>query len=673
MKSARWAAAAATAAVTVAGTALAVVPAQAASVRSLAGSRPAWATAKALGGKTAGSSHMGFRVYLGWRSDPSSLIRAVTTPGSPQYRHFLTAAQFRSEFAPTSASVQTVQQWLTSAGFSVDYTSANHLYVAADGSVAQVDAAFHTTIGSYTVQGKTLRAPETTPSVPSSLPQVTVVGLDDSAALVHTDHIAADASPSPGFRNAPQCSSYWGQDTTANTLEPTPLVTSSGTISSASSVTAPNYPNGSAAATMFAPCGYTPSQLRGAYGLSNSDIGAGQTVAIIDAYASPTIVADANQYFARHNVPTSGGPLIPSLSGSNFTQIVAPGTYRVPETPKQDPQGWYGEETLDVEAVHAMAPAAHIVFVGAPNNYQDLDAALNKVVDGHLASMVTNSYGWSTEALPPGYITPYQNIMQEAAATGIGVYFSSGDNGDETGGVAGATPTPDWPASSPLVTAVGGTSLAVDAGNTRTGEWGWETSKATVNGTDPSALTWNTASYLYGSGGGVSRLFAQPSYQAGVVPSEMSQYYGGAPMRVVPDVSALGDPTTGMLVGQTQAFPDGNSYDEYRIGGTSLASPLFAGMMADVQARAGSDIGFANPVLYSKAAAFSDIGTASPDMALIRSDYVNGIDGSDGYVLSARTIGDDGALTIHAGKGYDDVTGLGSPNGASWLTALAGH
>ncbi|HEU5416832.1 MAG TPA: S53 family peptidase [Streptosporangiaceae bacterium] len=673
MKSARWAVAAAIAAVTAAGTALAAVPAQAASVRSLTGSRPAWATAKALSGKTAGSSHMGFRVYLGWRSDPTSLIRAVTTPGSSQYRHFVTAAQFRSEFAPTSASVQAVQQWLTSAGFSVDYTPANHLYVAADGTVAKVNAAFHTTIGTYAVHGKSLRAPETTPSVPSSLPQFTVVGLDDSAALVHTDHIVADASPSPGFRNAPQCSSYWGQKTTANTPEPTPLVTSSGTISSPSSVTVPNYPNGSATSTMFSPCGYTPSQLRGAYGLSDSDTGAGQTVAIIDAYASPTIVADANEYFSRHNVPASGGTLIPPLSGSNFTQIVAPGTYRVPENPKQDPQGWYGEETLDIEAVHAMAPAAHIVFVGAPNNYQDLDAALNKVVDGHLASMVTNSYGWSTEALPPGYIKPYLDIMQQAAATGIGVYFSSGDNGDETGGVAGATPTPDWPASSPLVTAVGGTALAVGSGNTRTGEWGWETSKATLSGTDPSALTWNPASYLYGSGGGVSRLFAQPSYQAGVVPSAMSQYYGGTPMRVVPDVSAVGDVTTGMLVGQTQAFPDGNSYDEYRIGGTSLASPLFTGMMADVQARAGSDIGFANPMLYRKAAAFSDIGAASPGMAQIRSDYVNGVDGSDGYVVSARTIGDDGALTIHAGKGYDDVTGLGSPNGTSWLAALAGH
>jgi subtilase family serine protease len=674
MRSARWAAAVAVA-VTAAGTVMLAVPAHASSGRSaLPGSRPAWATAKAFRGNTPGSGYLGFRVYLGWRSDPGSLVHAVTTPGSPQYRHYLTAAQFRSEFAPTAANVHEIQQWLRSAGFTVDYTPANNLYVAADGTVSMVDAAFSTTIGYYSVDGRTLRAPETTPSVPSSLPKVTVAGLDDSAALVHPGRVTGDASPSPGFRNPPQCGAYWGQYDTATMTEPTPLITSTGTISSPASVTAPNYPNGSVTPTPFAPCGYTPSQLRSAYGLSGSDTGAGQTVAIIDAYASPTIVGDANTYFTRHNVPTAGGgTLIPPLSGSDFTQIVAPGTYHHPESPAQSPQGWYGEETLDVEAVHTMAPDAHIVFVGAPNNYQDLDAALNTVVDGHLASMVTNSYGWSTEALPPGYITPYLDIMQEAAATGVGVYFSSGDSGDQTGGVAGATPTPDWPASSPLVTAVGGTTLAVDSAGARTGEWGWETGRATLNGTSPNALTWNPATYDYGSGGGVSRLFAQPSYQAGVVPASMSQYYGGSPMRVVPDVAALADPTTGMLVGQTQAFPDGTYYGEYRIGGTSLASPLFTGMMADVQALSGSDMGFANPLLYSHEAAFRDITPANRDLALIRSDYANSVDASAGYLLSARTIGDDAPLTIHVQAGYDDVTGLGSPDGPSWFTTLAGH
>jgi subtilase family serine protease len=357
--------------------------------------------------------------------------------------------------------------------------------------------------------------------------------------------------------------------------------------------------------------------------------------------------------------------------------VVAPGTYHHPESLAQDPQGWYGEETLDVEAVHSMAPGADIVYVGAPNNYQDLDAALNHVVDNQLATIVTNSYGWSSEALPPGYIKPYYDIMAQAVAEGIGVYFSSGDNGDETGGSGDfATATPDWPASSDLVTAVGGTSLAVGADNTRVGEWGWETGRSRLAGTSANDLSWDPAppgNYLYGSGGGTSRIFPEPWYQEGVVSSTLATAHGhrSGLMRVIPDVSAIGDPNTGMLVGQTQTFPDGTArYSEYRIGGTSLASPLFAGIMADVQAARGSVIGFANPLLYSTTSAYYDIVPVSK-LALVRSDFANLVDASDGYVASVRSIDDDDPLTIHTATGFYDVTGIGSP-GSGFIATIAG-
>ena len=141
---------------------------------------------------------------------------------------------------------------------------------------------------------------------------------------------------------------------------------------------------------------------------------------------------------------------------------MAPGTFHHPESGgknKQDPQGWYGEETLDVESVHGMAPAANIVYVGAPNNFQDLDAALNNVVDRHLAQIVTNSYGFPTEVLPPGFIKPYQQTILQGAVEGIGIYFSSGDNSDES--LTVGYRTADWPASSPFVTAVGGTHVCL--------------------------------------------------------------------------------------------------------------------------------------------------------------------------------------------------------------------
>jgi len=320
-----------------------------------------------------------------------------------------------------------------------------------------------------------------------------------------------------------------------------------------------------------------------------------------------------------------------------------------------------------------MAPGAKILYVGSPNNYQDMGASLNWIVSRHAADIVTNSYGFAGEALPPGYIKPQNDVFVQAAATGISMFFSSGDDGDETFGDSTASPTPDWPASSPWVTAVGGTSLGVDADNQRQFELGWETAKSVLDGAD-----WATPAYLYGAGGGTSRLFAQPPFQAGVVPSAISQTYGGAPMRAVPDVAALGDPTTGMAVGQTQTWPDGHTqYSEYRIGGTSLASPLYAGMFALATQRAGHALGFANPLLYSTAGTSANVDITKSGLdtypGAVRSDYVNGVDDSDGYVYSARWFDRDDSLTIHVRPGYDDVTGIGAPNGENWLHAVSGQ
>ena len=338
---------------------------------------------------------------------------------------------------------------------------------------------------------------------------------------------------------------------------------------------------------------------------------------------------------------------LPTMSPSQLVQVVPPGIYRRPQNPAQDPQGWYGEETLDVEAVHGMAPAAKIVFVGAPNNYRDLDAAMNHVVDRHLAQIVTNSYGYSTEFLPPGYIKPLEDTFIQAAAEGIGVYFSSGDSGDETSSHGFAVT--DWPASSPWVTAVGGTSLGVSAANTRVLETGWGTSTYNCN---PTTRVCTRAGWLYGAGGGVSQVFAKPDYQAALPGSG----------RHVPDVAALGDPQTGLLVGQTQTFPDGAYYDEYRIGGTSLSSPIIAGLMALSDQVAGSPHGFANPAFYANPSEFYDV--LSVKTAVARRNFNNGVDASAGTSDFLRTFDDySGSPTQHTGPGWDNVTGLGAPNG----------
>jgi subtilase family serine protease len=332
-------------------------------------------------------------------------------------------------------------------------------------------------------------------------------------------------------------------------------------------------------------------------------------------------------------------------------------------------QGWYGEETLDVEAVHGMAPGANITYVaGASCQDNDLNDAVQQIVDHHLADIVTNSYGDIGEDLPADDINANHATFVQAALAGIGVFFSSGDDGDEVA-LDGARQV-DFPASDPFVTAVGGTSAGISKTGSRLFELGWETATTTLtNG------AWTPAppgAFQAGGGGGVSKLFAQPSYQKRVVPASISRYFGGKPGRAVPDVAAIGDPNTGFLVGQTQTFSDGSvKFDQYRIGGTSLSSPLFAGIEALAQQTAGHRLGFANPTIYQSAQAFYDPASSDHTTAVVRVNYANNEDASEGYGIVLRTF--NLKQTINLRPGYDDVTGVGTPNGPGTIKALAGR
>jgi subtilase family serine protease len=606
----------------------------AASRSVIAGTHPSWANSRELVRHADPNQSIGFRLYLGWRNAQAAtaLAVAVSNPKSASYGRYLTPTQFRHRFAPTASDIASVQNWLRASGFKVTYTPTNNHFVAAIGSARQIEAAFGTTLNVYRVAGMQLRAPAGNLAVPSSIAGKLsgAIGIDQSYEFVQSN-VRADkqAPPSAGFRNSPPLSAYWAELTS-------PYAYPAGFTDVSSPATAP-----------WTVKGYTPAQIKGAYGIGNTYDGAGQTVAVIDAYASPTILADVNQWSTNRGLPT--------MTNGQLSQVVPPGIFRRPQNPRQDPQGWYGEETLDIEAVHGMAPAAKIVYVGAPNNYQDLDAAMNFVVDRHLAQIVTNSYGFHGENLPPGFIIPFEQTLVQAAAEGIGVYFSSGDSGDETS-VLGS-PSTDWPASSPWVTAVGGTSLGVSQANTRALETGWGTSTYACNQT---TLVCTRAAWLYGAGGGVSKHFAEPSYQ--------TTFGLNVSGRAVPDVAALGDPQTGFLVGQTQSFPGGPSYDEYRIGGTSLSSPIFAGLMALADQAAGSPHGFANPLFYAHPGAFYDV--LSVKTAVARRNFNNSVDASAGVSDFLRTFDDySGSPTQSTHAGWDNVTGLGTPR-ASFLATF---
>src|SRR6266487_2410189 len=243
--------------------ALTIVALAAPAARStLKGSKPSWAASKNYTGAAASSAKLGFRVYLGWNnaSGAEALARAVSDPKSKSYRHYLTPAQFRQQFAPTANQVAQVQSWLTSQGFTLVYTPANNHYVSAQGTVAQAQAAFGTSFGMYKVNelGLTLRSPSADVSIPSSLSGLVsgVAGLDQSFEFIHPNTaVDGNAPPSAGFRNAPPLSAFFAELTSPYAY-PAGFTT---VVPPASATDAP-----------WTIKGHTPAQIKGAYSISPS-------------------------------------------------------------------------------------------------------------------------------------------------------------------------------------------------------------------------------------------------------------------------------------------------------------------------------------------------------------------------------------------------------------------
>lgn len=602
---------------------------------ALKGTKPAWATAKADKGATAKDATVSARVYLAGKDAAglAAYAKAVADPSSPSYGKYLSARETRARFGATDAQVAAVKAWLTSAGLTVTDVTAH--YVAVSGEASAVAEAFGTQLHDYAKGSATYHAPAAQATVPDGVTDavLTVTGLDNAPHLATADSRPAGGNsadsklppPDAVFRNAGPFSSYYGSNV-ATTL-----------------------PDFNGAKVPYAVKGYTGAQLRAAYG-AGSYTGKGVRVAITDAYASPTIAKDAAEYAARNGDA--------AYNSGQLSQVL-PRTYS--KTKVCGAAGWYGEETLDVEAVHAVAPDADIVYVGASSCYDDdLLDSLGKIVDSHLADIVSNSWGDVEANQTPALAAAYDQVFQLGAVEGIGFYFSSGDAGDNVASTG--TKQVDTPANSAWVTAVGGTSLAVGQGNTYQFETGWGTERGVLSA---DGTSWGTPSYTSGAGGGTSATVPQPSYQQGVVPDALAKLNGATPMRVTPDIAAVADPNTGFLVGQTQTFPDGSlQYGEYRIGGTSLASPVIAGVQALAQqARGGAAIGFANPAIYAHngTSVYHDVvdKPTGTQLAVARVDYNNSFDESAGLVTSVRLLGRDSSLA--AVTGYDDVTGVGSP------------
>ena len=597
---------------------------------------PPWATASHFVGHANPGAPLELRFWLGWRDDAAAqqLATAVSTPGSASYRHYLTSTDFITRFAPTADQVRYIQSWARANAMTPAEVPLSRLYVGVTTTVAQAESAFHTTLNTYRVQGLTLMAPATQPTLPSALVGRVrdVTGLDQHEALYKPAHIGPDndtssphGAPPAAFVNAPPCAQYFGQVT--DTTVPTPYGT------------APN----------LVTCGNTPQTLRSIYGVSDAIAsgidGTGYTVAIVDAWSSPTIVADVNQYSQNHSLP--------QLKSGQYTDDSPPGLDQAPEDPVGtglvDPSGWSTEETLDVETVHAMAPGANIAYVGAASPLNGaFEVAELSAIERHLGDEVSNSWGGDGNGTTEDQDI-YNQMLTMATSTGIGVYYSTGDDG-----------LVQFPSALPGVTAVGGTSVEPTAAGGVGLETGWQTDKTTL-----TSGAWAPAvpgAYVYGGGGGLTS-FAAPAYQQGVVPASLA-----AGKRVVPDISADGDPTTGFIIGQTQTFSDGTHYGEFREGGTSLACPLMAGLMALVSQKQGAAVGFANPALYKLygTSALRDVLPLAGPYGEIRHDYVSGTSGPTNTTLRSFDVANN-PNHLTTAIGYDDNTGIGTPNGAAFL------
>jgi subtilase family serine protease len=611
--------------------------------RRIAHTAPSWvAKAQSIGNAPAAAKAT-FKVYLTPHGGLDSLqadVEDISTPGTTAYGKFLSAKQYHAKYDATVTSATKVSSWLKSADLVVTSVEPHRRYLAVTGTNAAVEKAFSISMKKFHHRGRTVQANTAPVAVPSEIAGLvaTVTGLDTTPHLIRHNATAEAAPPPDGFRNARPCSKYYGQLAASTTGDPkTPL------------------PKFEGKTLPYAVCGYTGPQYRGAYeGANRKNLtGRGTTVAITDAYASPTIAQDANTYAARHGDGRyNAGQLTQSLPAA-FTD----------ET-DCDASGWYGEETLDVEAVHAMAPGAKIAYYASASCNDDAFlATLGRVVDDNKASLVSNSWSDLEQNETSVNVAAYEQVFLQGAMQGIGFLYSSGDSGDEL--ASSETKQVDYPASDPYVTAVGGTSDAIGANNRFIFQTGWGTEKYSLSADGKS---WTPVGFTSGAGGGVSSLFSRPAYQRRVVPASFGN------RRAVPDVGLDADPTTGMLIGQTQTFPEGAHYDEFRLGGTSLASPLFAGMTALRQQSTGRRLGFLNPSIYRNArtGVFTDVKGAPRDAGNVRADYANSIDASGGILYSVRAFNRDSSLKVT--RGWDDVTGVGSPN-ASWIRSArhSGH
>ncbi|MFF8942966.1 hypothetical protein ACF1A5_11970 [Streptomyces sp. NPDC014864] len=427
---------------------------------------------------------------------------------------------------------------------------------------------------------------------------------------------------------------------------------------------------------------FTPQAIQAAYNVgplhSAGDDGRGQTIAVVDSYGSDTMAHDLHVFDKAFGIASMCGeegvtcaPGMPTFSELHLQG--SPATKAPPSTSnspgQEDKSAWALEVALDVETAHAMAPGANILLVSTPTaetlgvqGFPQMMAAEQYVVEHHLATVISQSFASAEGAFHTAQSLENLRYAYKAAAqNGVTVLGSSGDDGSVgslktpvgQGGSTLSEPAVEWPASDPLVTGVGGTYLCTDP----TATSGRVVDSASPPGVCQKAPGQSEIGWI-GSGGGYSSVFAKPDYQSGTLPAGSTSM--GA-MRGVPDISLQASPSTGALV-YLSLPPDGQgglkcggtpcSTGWYDIGGTSLACPEWAGLVAIADQINRGGLGLINPALYKLASNPATYGTDFNDVTMGNNTAEASVPG------------------YPATTGWDPVTGLGTPNAAKLLPDL---
>ncbi|HEV2729165.1 MAG TPA: S53 family peptidase [Terriglobales bacterium] len=627
------------------------------------------------------------------KAEFDQLVRQMYDKSSPTFHHFLTNAQYQARFAPTASEAAVVRDFLTSHNLRVTSMDKNNHYVMAQGRISEVQTAFNTQINRVMLNGEVrrLNASEATVVGPAAALVSAVQGLSDLRYRSDSSRASDPDTRKPYAGVRPSAIGSDGLFFSAQCLRPPETVT----FTTAGGPPTATYTGNRYGADItnsppnLPPCGYDANEMQTAYRLKplyNAGLnGAGQTIVIVDAFGSNTIRSDANLFSSLNHLP--------ALTFKNLHIFRPNGTATCTATNGCIAGNWQFETTLDVEWAHAIAPGAKIALVlGADDSFTNLDIANLFAIQNGLGNVISNSFGIPEIALVdlfPSELVVEEGISAIAAALGISLNVSSGDFGDNLafdnaafGINSVSTPAND----SEFTTVVGGTSTFLNDSHFIKFQTGWGLNFVRIADPTPNPPTIPPLFFGFqdGSGGGTSVVFPKPGFQSGL----------SGTFRQVPDISMNADPQTGNEVIVTPDSIPGHQQFVAVFGGTSLSCPMFSALWAIAnQAAGGGPLGEAAPILYQlPSTAIRDVlpvnsinnvtgvidNPPNPPTKLSARFLAQPLENTKQFVsalfqssVSTRwdvfTFGTDSSLTT--GPGWDNVTGLGTPN-ASFVQAV---